>query len=136
MTRQRLAHRPNRSSSRTWVRAMRFCQVSTPAHSSAFSTSATVLRAHSALPAMVFVGGEAAAAPGVVEVPDQRLQDAQERSGDRVTVLAWPALGGGPGPIIGHDAGLGIAVQGNSTPGAEDFLAADHASLAGERFSR
>jgi site-specific recombinase XerD len=31
---------------------MRFCQVSTPAHSSAFSASATVLRQHSALAAI------------------------------------------------------------------------------------
>jgi hypothetical protein len=43
VTRQRLAQRPNRSRSRTWIRAMRCCQVSTPAHSSTFSASATVL---------------------------------------------------------------------------------------------
>ena len=52
ITRQRLAHWPNRSRSRTRMRVIRFCQVSTPAHSSALIASATVLRAHSALAAI------------------------------------------------------------------------------------
>ena len=37
---------------------MRFCQVSTPAHSSAFSAWATVLRAHSALAAIASYDGK------------------------------------------------------------------------------
>ena len=42
------ADRPNRSRPRSRIRTMRFCQVSTPAHSKALIASATVARLHSA----------------------------------------------------------------------------------------
>ena len=103
---------------------MRCCQDSTPASSSTFSASATVLRAHSALVGDRFVAGEAAAGAAVVEAPQQRLQDVQEGAGDRALVLARLAVPAAPGARVGLDAGLGVAVQRHGAAGAEDLLAA------------
>ena len=124
MTRQRLAQRPNRSRSRTWIRAMRFCQVSTPAHSRAFSASATVLAGALGLGGDRLVGREAAAGAAVVEAPEQGLQHLQEGAGDRAFVLARLAVSGAPGAGVGQDAGLGVAVQRHGAAGAKDLLTA------------
>ena len=44
MTRQRQPSRPNRSRQRSRIRTIRFCQLSTPAHASTFTASASDLR--------------------------------------------------------------------------------------------
>ena len=131
MTRQRLAQRPNRSRSRTWIRAMRFCQVSTPAHSRAFSASATVLRAHSALVAIASYDGK--------QQPERELwkpHSSASRTSRKARVigpLCWPGWRcWAPQARVDQDAGLGVAVQRHDAAGAEHLLASatDHGTSA------
>src|SRR6476620_2640860 len=111
MTRQRLAQWPNRSRSRTWILVIRFCQVSTPAHSSLQrfgNRAARALRPGGDR----LVAREAAAGAGIVKAPQQGLQHLQEGAGDRALVLlAGLAVSGAPGAGVGGNAGLGVAVQ-------------------------
>jgi hypothetical protein len=39
-------------------------------------------------------------------------------------MLAWAALAGAPGARVGHDAGLGVAIERDGLAWAEDLLAA------------
>ena len=58
-----------------------------------------------------------------MEAPQQGLQDVQEGPGDRALVLARLLVPGIPGFGEGGNAGLGVAVQGDSTAGAVNSLA-------------
>ena len=51
-----------------------------------------------------------------LEVPQQGLQHVQEGPGDRPALpLAWLPVPGAPGPRVGGNAGLGVAVQRHGT---------------------
>jgi len=61
------------------------------------------------------VAGKAAAVPAVVKGPQQRHQDALEGHGDRAVVLPRLTVPDAPGPRVGGNADLGIAVQRHRT---------------------
>lgn len=74
------------------------------------------------------VRGETHARAGVAEAPQQRLEHVQ-------VLAARQPMAGRPGARVGHDSGLGAAVQRHGTAGAEHFLsAADHRCTDGSRW--
>ena len=109
---------------RSRTRVIRFCHVITPASSSTFSASATVLRAHPALSAIASYDGKHRPSRLLWKPHSRALQNLEEGAGDRTLVLTRPTVPGAPRARVGGYAALGVAVQRHGAAGTEHLLAA------------